>query len=150
MAWNKRGVQNYRSVLHLHLSSTYQAFNIAQAQKSGSPSVPGRIWPMRVSYPTLSQLSSSLYCICKHNPLLPHKGKYKPTAGLGLGHYGARLLCSPPPAPSSGLTYSTFFVQISLKSPEREVDLALVLVGWGCDGEGASSQLMDRQQNQAG
>ena len=120
MAWNKRGVQNYRSVLHLHLSSTYQAFNIAQAQKSGSPSVPGRIWPMQVSYPTLSQLSSSLYCICKHNPLLPRKGKYKPTAGLGLGHFWARLLCSPLPAPSSGLTYSTFFVCANLPQESRE------------------------------
>ena len=47
-------------------------------------------------------------------------------------------------------TLPSFFVPISLKSPETEVDLGLVLVGWGCDGEGASSQVLDRQQNQAG
>lgn len=28
----QKGVQNYRPVPHLHLGSTYQAFNIAQAQ----------------------------------------------------------------------------------------------------------------------
>ena len=42
------------------------------------------------------------------------------------------------------------FVPVSLKSPEKAVDLGLVLVGWGCDGEEASSLELARQQNQAG
>ena len=39
---------------------------------------------------------------------------------------------------------------VSLNSPEKAVDLGLVLVGWGCGREGASSLELDRQQNQAG
>ena len=51
---------------------------------------------------------------------------------------------------SSGLTYSKFFVPVSLNSTENTVGLVLVLVGWGYDREGASSLELDRQQNQAG
>ena len=47
-------------------------------------------------------------------------------------------------------TLNSLFVPVSLKSPEKAVDLGLVLVGWGCDGEEASSLELARQQNQAG
>ena len=46
-------------------------------------------------------------------------------------------------------TLNSLLVPVSLKSPEKALDLGLVVVGWGCDGEGASSQELDRQQNQA-
>ena len=42
------------------------------------------------TYLTVSQLSSSLYCICKHNQLLPRKGKYKPTAGTRTWTFGGK------------------------------------------------------------
>ena len=47
-------------------------------------------------------------------------------------------------------TLNSLFVPVSLKSLEKALDLGLVLVGWGRDREGASSQEFDRQQNQAG
>ena len=47
-------------------------------------------------------------------------------------------------------TLPSLLVPVSLKSPERAVDLGLVLVRWGCDGEGTTSQEFDRQRNQAG
>ena len=58
----------------------------------------------------------------------------------------AALLCSPPQAPSSGLTGSTFFACASLPQESTESGRP----GDGCDGEEASSLELDRQQNQAG
>lgn len=109
--WNRNGKSWKRKciffvkVLHLHLSSTYQDVNIAEAQvrqahcshsnaapwvTQGQPTwQPRQPHSARPDLPiggesllTLSQLSSSLYCICKLNQLLSYKGIYKPTARI--------------------------------------------------------------------
>ena len=58
---------------------------ITQGQSRWKTWQPQSVWPDLANAgetcPSLSRLSSSLYC-CKHNPLLSCKGTYKPTAGI--------------------------------------------------------------------
>lgn len=112
---------------------------ITQGRSTWQPWQPQCGWPNLAnageSLPTLIQLSSSLYCICKLNPLLPRKVTYKPTAGIRIWTpLGMITLPTTPSSLSRAHRHlPSLFVSVPPKSPERAVGLWL---GWCWCGVG--------------
>ena len=136
-----------------------------QGQPTWQPRQPQCVWPdpanASESLPTLIQLSSSLYCICKLKPLLPCKVTYKPRAGIRI--WTSLGMITLPTTPSSlsraHLHLPSLFVSVPPKSQREQLACGWAgagaeRVGWGGGilpviGQGAEAGRMGSRALQA-